>query len=90
MKTGPSRPRDASRSRSGLWVLFLHLVLILGFSFAASSNPSQALFANDGPLGAQVSDIYKMPGAFHSIWSNLYWVGSYGGNYAPNATGLLL
>src|SRR6185503_10021154 len=53
-------------------------------------KPGEAVFANDGPLGAQVSDIYKMPGAFFGIWSDLYWLGAYGGNYAPNATGVLL
>lgn len=83
-----SRPRGHS-SRALLYLLPL-LVLVLGFTFSASLRPGQALFANDGPLGAQASEIYRMPGSFLGIWSDLYWLGAYGGNYAPNATGLLL
>jgi hypothetical protein len=72
-----------------LWLVAV-LLLVLGWLFLDSFKPGEAVFANDGPLGAQVSDIYKMPGAFFGIWSDLYWLGAYGGNYAPNATGVLL
>ena len=71
--------------RSSIW-----LTLLLSLMFSSSFKAGQAHFANDGPLGAQASRIYNMPGAFFGIWSDLYWVGSHGGNYTANFTGLLL
>lgn len=83
------QPGDPKR-----WVWFVRLLLvllaILCFTFSSSFKPEQALFSNDGPLGAQISKIYDMPGAFRSVWSDLYWLGSYGGYYPYNFTGVLL
>lgn len=86
----PSLSGSSPSKRGGTLALLAVLVVVLGWLFSASFRPGQAVFANDGPLGAQVSEIYKMPGAFSGIWSDLYWLGAYGGNYAPNATGVLL
>ena len=70
------------------------LIIILGFQlailFSGSFKADLAHFANDGPLGAQASRLYELPGAFFGIWSDIYWVGSNGGNYTANFTGLLL
>ena len=80
----------ATRSRISLLLLSLTLILVLGFMFSASFKAGQAHFANDGPLGAQASRIYDLPGAFFGVWSDLYWVGSDSGSYTANFTGLLL
>ena len=77
------------KSISFIWLLPV-LVVLLSFMFSGSFKADQAHFANDGPLGAQASRIYEMPGAFLGIWSDLYWVGSNGGNYTANFTGVLL
>jgi hypothetical protein len=37
-----------------------------------------------------MSSLYKMPQGFFGVWNDLYWLGSYGGNFSPNPTGLLL
>jgi hypothetical protein len=83
---------SASPPNSVRWLpwLLLALAVVLAFMFSGSFKPDQAHFANDGPLGAQASRIYDMPGAFLGIWSDLYWVGSPAGNYTANFTGVLL
>jgi len=88
MTANTSSPQD--RPRQGLLILFGCLVVVLGFLFASSFRPEQALFANDGPLGAQASAIYKLPSAYFGIWSDQYWLGGNSGNYSPNFTGVLL
>ena len=84
----PSAPNQSNR-RYLIWLLLV-LGIQLAFLFSGSFKADQAHFANDGPLGAQASRIYSLPGAFFGIWSDLYWVGSNGGNYTANFTGLLL
>lgn len=79
-----------TRKPGRLFLLFVLLLVVLGFLFASSLKPGQALFNNDGPLGAQVSQIYRLPGAFLGIWNDLYWLGAYNGNYSANFTGTLL
>jgi len=82
----------ASRPQNHRYIIWLLLILgiQLAVLFSGSFKADQAHFANDGPLGAQASRIYSLPGAFFGIWSDLYWVGSNGGNYTANFTGLLL
>src|SRR5688572_30522305 len=95
MNSGPTVSNSSSLEANGrfwplLWRLLILLVTILGFTFSDSFKANQALFSNDGPLGAQMSNIYRMPGAFTGVWSDLYWLGSPGGYYPPNFTGGLL
>src|SRR2546422_1648790 len=90
MKAPVPIPGKTSTSRRELLWLLVILLLLLSVLFRSSFKADQAHFANDGPLGAQASRIYEMPGAFFGIWSDLYWVGSYGGNYTANFTGVLL
>jgi hypothetical protein len=84
---------SSSRSSNGrLWlpITFITLIVILGVTFSASFNPTRAVFANDGPLGIQKAEPYKVPGAFFGIWNDLNWVGSPGGNFTTNFTGAML
>ncbi|MCX6902835.1 MAG: hypothetical protein NTW03_05045, partial [Verrucomicrobia bacterium] len=84
-------PRNTvSRPRGGLWLLLACLAATLSFMFMASFDPHQALFANDGPYGVLMSNLYKLPDGFFGIWNNLYWLGTTSGNFMPNPTGLLL
>ncbi len=71
-------------------ILGLVLALVLAVLFKDAFKADLAHFANDGPLGAQASRLYDLPGAFFGIWSDIYWVGAPGGNYTANFTGLLL
>lgn len=77
--------------KSGLRSLLLLTIVLVGVLivlFHKSFSPSQALFSNDGPLGAQLSRPLAMPDAFFGIWNDNYWVGAYNGNYNPNFSGL--
>ncbi len=78
--------------KPGLKSLLL-LVVFLGatlcFLFHRSFVPGQALFSNDGPLGAILSRPIDMPGAFFGIWNDNFWIGAYNGNLAPNFSGLI-
>lgn len=86
----PIPGRSFSSSKSWLLPTLIILGVILSYLFFPSFQPPMAHFANDGPLGAQVANQYKMPGAFFAIWNDLYWVGLYNGNFSPNITGILL
>jgi Bacterial membrane protein YfhO len=90
MNSKSAPPPSSSTKSYYLLLLAGCLVLVLGFLFSSSFVRGQALFANDGPLGAQVSDIYKLPGSFFGIWNDLQWIGAYNGNYSANVTGTLL
>jgi hypothetical protein len=91
MNTGDGSRSPAS-ARSGLWLLllFVSLTVVLAVLFWRSFDFRQALFANDGPYGVLMSNLYKMPDGFFGVWNDLYWLGTTGGNFFPNPTGLLL
>ena len=82
-----AKPRP---NRGGFLLLLLCLLAILSFLFFPSFNLDQALFANDGPYGVQMSLYLRPPGSFFGIWNDLYWLGAYNGNYSLNITGALL
>lgn len=86
----PTPPAKQTAASRWLPILLVALLIPLAFLFSGSFKADQAHFANDGPLGAQASRLYKLPSAFFGIWSDLYWVGANGGNYTANFTGLLL
>ena len=86
----PSPSISKTTPRNVLLLLGIILLVLLSFLFSPGFKSEQAHFANDGPFGAQVSQIYRMPSAFFGIWSDLYWLGAYSGHYSPNFTGVLL
>ena len=57
--------------------------------FHRSFLPEDILFSNDGPLGADTQAAMKMPGSFRSVWTDLNYLGNYGGARAADFTGLL-
>ncbi|HTG43107.1 MAG TPA: hypothetical protein VK633_01125, partial [Verrucomicrobiae bacterium] len=85
-----SKAISAQPTRKALFVLAVCLLVILTFFFWKSFQNGQALFSNDGPLGAQSAGHFKLPGAFFGIWNSLYWLGSEAGSFTPNITGLEL
>jgi hypothetical protein len=78
-----------AKKSSGFLVLVICLVGALSVLFHRSFDFNQALFANDGPLGATLSRPFKTPDALKGIWIDHNWVGMYGGYYALNFTGLM-
>src|SRR5688572_15588836 len=74
--------------RSFLLLAFI-LSAVLAILFRKSFAPDQALFSNDGPLGAILSRPIQMPDAFFGIWNDNYWIGAYNGNLSPNFSGIL-
>ncbi len=65
------------------------LTVVLIALFGRSFSPANALFSNDGPLGAVLSRPINMPAAFFGIWNDNYWIGAYNGNLNPNFSGLI-
>ena len=45
------------------------LALLMAFLFAKSFSADQALFSNDGPLGANVAEQAKVPEIFTGTWA---------------------
>lgn len=76
-------------SLRSLAILVAVLSAVLVVLFHKSFSPDQALFSNDAPIGAQMARPYALPDAFFGIWNDLYWLGLYNGNYAPNFTGII-
>ena len=74
---------------ASLLALTVILAAVLAILFHKSFQSDQALFANDGPLGVALSRPLEMPDAFFGIWNDIYWIGAYNGNYAPNFTGVI-
>jgi len=82
-----------------LLVLFLGVGLALVFNFPAFMpagdnapmpffNPSQMLFNNDNPLGAQKAEMNREPGMMTGMWGNLNWVGGEGVSDSPRVGSL--
>src|SRR5688572_20516182 len=58
--------------------------------FLRSLSPSQVLFANDGPLGANMTASADLPEGFKAIWNDLNWLGTGSGGAPLTVTNLLL
>jgi hypothetical protein len=82
-----------------LLVLFLGGALAVVFDFPAMMpagdngplpfiNPTQMLFNNDNPLGAQMAEQNKLPGTIFGQWGNLNWVGGEGVGETPRISTL--
>lgn len=78
------------RSRAYLVVLNICPIIAILLLFRDSFDSARALFANDGPLGALVTQSLKMPDAFGGIWTDSYWLGNDGGRATIGLTYLLL
>lgn len=72
------------------WLLAVLLLAAFLLLFAPGFWPGQVHFANDGPLGQQVSPVYDMPAGFFGIWNDTWWLGLPSGSYPPGITSLLL
>ncbi len=66
------------------------LCVILGVLFLRSFAPAWVLFANDGPLGAIMSERSQVPETFMGCWSDLNGYGSRDPGPSPNITFALL
>ena len=85
-----SSQSGANRNSKGYLVLAASLGAILMILFFRSFIPHQALFSNDGPLGVQMAEPYRMPGSFFGMWNDLFWLGSDSGSFLPNIYGTSL
>lgn len=65
---------SGERGGGFLWTLGI-LVLVLGLLFHRSLEPGQVLFANDGPLGANMSQAESGAQNFFGQWQDLTWLG---------------
>src|SRR5262245_7024260 len=70
----------------GLWVLLVILGLVLAALFWRSFQPAWTQFANDGPLGAMMSERARMPGPCAGTWGDLNGSGIQEPSAVPNAT----
>src|SRR5438876_8509375 len=88
LKSGTSRAQEPRKQFAISLVLLLVTLLIF---FAPSVfNPSKVLFANDGPLGANMAKAIQPPESMKGIWTDLNWVGFPGGSFVPSPTFLML
>src|SRR3954452_11294608 len=83
-----------------LLVGFLGLGLTLVFNFPVFMptgnkasmpflNPSQMLFNNDQPLGAQKAEMNREPAMITGMWANINWVGGQGVSDSPRITSMM-
>ena len=85
-----SKPEATSKQTPIALFSIAVLALLMAFLFAKSFSADQALFSNDGPLGANVAEQAKVPEIFTGTWADLNWVGGHAGSALPNITyGLL-
>ncbi|MCL5098336.1 MAG: hypothetical protein M1608_12580, partial [Candidatus Omnitrophica bacterium] len=78
-------PTSEPAGRGGLWVCAALLILLAAI-FHSSFRPDQALFANDGPLGALNAQANNRLGGFTGYWQDLNWVGIAEPTALPNIT----
>jgi hypothetical protein len=67
-------------------ILLLALIGVLAVLFWRSFQPAWTQFANDGPLGAMMSDRARMPGPFTGTWGDLNGCGIREPSAVPNVT----
>jgi hypothetical protein len=87
----PGRASDwrgtALKQLAGYLALAAGILLVL---FFRSLSPTQVLFANDGPLGANSAACADYPAVFSGIWVDLNWLGNGGPGAPATVTNLLL
>jgi hypothetical protein len=82
-KTAPGPRRPALRQ---LGLIFLCLLVCLGFLFRDGWRPGRTVFSNDGPLGAISSSCAAPLPNFFGYWQDLNWLGGTGPSASPNVT----
>lgn len=74
-----------SSSLKASLVFLVVAAAVIGFLFHDSFRPGWAQFSNDGPLGSSMMRSLDMPAAImDGIWYDLFWVGSYGGQFSSS------
>ena len=74
-----------SSSLKASLVFLVVAAAVIGFLFHDSFRPGWAHFSNDGPLGSSMMRSLDMPAAImDGIWYDLFWVGSYGGQFSSS------
>lgn len=74
----------SSSFRASLVFLFV-AAAVTAFLFHDSFRPGWAQFSNDGPLGSLMMNSLDMPEAIlDGMWYDLFWVGSYGGQFSSS------
>ena len=58
-----------------LWTVILLLGVLLVL-FHDSLRSGYVVFSNDGPLGAMMQELNRMPSALKGLWLDLNWIGS--------------
>lgn len=69
-------------------VLFLLLLSVAVIAFSGVLSSAVSIFANDGPFGRNATASARMPDGFLGMWSDLNWLGTFGGNVSLDFTGL--
>ncbi len=83
-------PADTANGRgSGLLILLIALVVLVGFLFRDSFKAEMATFSNDGPLGIVNAAFTRFPAAWLAVWADLNWLGMSGGSTPFDLTSLL-
>ena len=65
-------------------ICLISLLALLAILFHKSFDPSQVLFANDGPLGAMKATMNALPEDFSGNWQDLNWIGGESPSAAPD------
>jgi len=85
-----SNDRSNRTPGKGFGIALAVLAGLLAAIFHRSFISGVVLFSNDGPLGNLMAEALRLPGAFTGFWSDLNWIGIYGGSASPCVTyGLL-
>ncbi len=71
-----STTSSAPKNSGGFIALLACLLAVLGVLFHRSFRPELVLFANDGPLGAQMAQADHAWNNLLGCWQHLNWVGS--------------
>src|SRR5690349_14208648 len=77
------------QGKTWLWCAAL-LLGVLFMLFFRSLNPEMVLFANDGPLGANMAKAINPPSSFKAVWFDLNWLGNNAGSQPVTVTYVLL
>src|SRR5689334_12043250 len=86
-----NQPANNPAKRPTFWIVLICLVGALLLFFAPSFSSNKVLFANDGPLGANMAKcVQPNNGSMHGIWWDLNWIGFPSGSYVPSFTFFVL
>jgi hypothetical protein len=86
MKITEPTPASGKKCLSSNVIL---LAVLLALLFWKSFLPGYVHFANDGPLGQQVTAANQFPGMITGVWTDQNSIGNYGGAYPPSVSFLI-